>query len=245
MGLGILLVNEVTVVGTYQLYAILRGQFHQGLVRLLLQGERFAVGADAWVLHLMALQLEVIVVAEDALIPLHGLLGPLHVAFQHLGGHLSGYARRANYQSFVVCLEVCAVGTRAHIEAVNPRAAHQLDKVLVALVVLCQHNQVVTTLVALVFHLVGLRAARHVHLASEYGLKLGLALLTQLGVLLVAVVEELLDAEHIAVVGHGHASHAVGYGLVNQPLDAGLAVEDAVVCMYVKVNEVLHSGCSG
>ena len=98
----------------------------------------------------------------------------------------------------------------------------------------------VTALVAEVFYLVGFRASRHVHLASQYGLELGLALLLQFGVFLLAIVEKLLYAHHVAVVGHGHATHAVGYGLVHKPLDAGLAVEYAVISVYVEMNVVLH-----
>jgi hypothetical protein len=35
---------------------------------------------------------------------------------------------------------------------------------------------------------------------------------------------EFLDAEHVAMIGNGHASHTIAYGFVNQPLDAGLTV---------------------
>ena len=188
----------------------------------------------------MPLQLEIIVVAEYTLVPLHGLLGPLDVALQDFCGHLACYTCRADNQPLVVRLEVGAVGTGAHVEAVNPRAAYQFDKVLVALVVLRQHNQVVAALVAVLFHLVFLRVARHVHLAAENGLELRLALLFQLPVLLLAVVEKLLYAHHVAMVGHGHAPHAVGYGLVDELLYTGLPVEDAVISMYVKMDEILH-----
>ena len=54
------------------------------------------------------------------------------------------------------------------------------------------------------------------------------------------VVEELLYAEHVAVVGHGHAPHAVGNGLVYQFLDTCLSVKNAVISMYVKMDEILH-----
>ena len=233
MSLGVLLVDKVAVVGTYQLDAVFACELHQHLVGLLLQGESFAVGADARVLHFVPLQLEVIVVAENALVPLQGLLGTLKVALEYLGRHLAGYARRADNKSLVVRLEVGAVGTRTHVEAVYPCTADKLDKVLVALVVLCQYYKVVTALVAFLLNLVGLGAACNVHLASEYGLELRLALFLQFAVLLLAVVEELLDAHHVAVVGHSHAAHAVGYGLVDKPLDACLAVKNAIICMYV------------
>ena len=57
VGLGILLVDEVHVVGADELDAILVGQLNEHLVGLLLQGEGVAVGADVGVFHLVALQL--------------------------------------------------------------------------------------------------------------------------------------------------------------------------------------------
>ena len=54
-----------------------------------------------------------------------------------------------------------------------------------------------------------------------------------LAVLLVDVVIKFLHAEHVAVVGQGHAPHAVGYGFVDEALDAGLSVEDGVLAMDV------------
>ena len=48
-------------------------------------------------------------------------------------------------------------------------------------------------------------------------------------VLLADVVEKLFYAEHVAVVGDGNALHAVLHGLVYQPADAGLAVEERIL----------------
>jgi hypothetical protein len=36
---------------------------------------------------------------------------------------------------------------------------------------------------------------------------------------------KLLDAEHVAMVGHRHALHAVAYGFIYQTLDAGLTIQ--------------------
>ena len=52
-------------------------------------------------------------------------------------------------------------------------------------------------------------------------------------VLLVYVVEELLDAEHISMVSDGHSAHSVGHSLVNKALDAGLSVQYRVVRVHV------------
>jgi hypothetical protein len=49
-----------------------------------------------------------------------------------------------------------------------------------------------------------------------------------------------LDAEHVTMVGNGHAAHTVGYSLVNQPFNARLTVQNRVICMYVKMYKVFH-----
>ena len=68
------------------------------------------------------------------------------------------------------------------------------------------------------------------------------SLLLQLALDLLDVVVELLDAEHVAVVRDGNAGLSVGHGLVHQTLDAGLAVENRILRVNVKVNELGH-GC--
>ena len=80
VGLGIVLVNEVRVVGAHQLDAVFLGQFHEHLVGFLLQGEGLAVGAYVGVGHLMALQFEIVVVAKHVFVPFYGLPGPGYVA---------------------------------------------------------------------------------------------------------------------------------------------------------------------
>ena len=56
----------------------------------------------------------------------------------------------------------------------------------------------------------------YVHLAAENGFKGFQAFLLASFVDACTVVEELLDAEHIAVVGNRHTLHTVADGLVHQ-----------------------------
>ena len=140
----------------------------------------------------------------------------------------------------MIALQVFAVGTRTHIETVDPGIAHQLHQVLVALIVLCKHYEMVAAHVALVALESLLTVARHIHLTAEDGLERGLALVLELAVDGLAVVEELLDAEHIAVVGDGHAAHTVGHSLVYEPLHGRLSVENGVICVNVEVDEIFH-----
>ena len=133
----------------------------------------------------------------------------------------------------MILLKIGAVGTRTHVIAVYPRARNQLNKVLVSVVVFGKHYEVVSAHVALLFLLVVLCTARHIHLAAEYGLERLLALGLQLAVDFLAVVVKLLYAEHVAVVGYGHALHAVGHSLVDKFLHARLSVKNGVISMYV------------
>ena len=67
----------------------------------------------------------------------------------------------------MVFLKVIAVGPGLVIITVDPRPTDQLDKVLVAMIVLGKHNEVVTTTVAMLFILVSLGTSRHIHLATK------------------------------------------------------------------------------
>ena len=96
------------------------GQLYQHLVGLLLQGERLTVSPLRRVLHLVTLQLQVVVVAKQIVIPLHGLTGTGHIAFQDLGWHFAGNAGRADTQPLMVTLQVGTVGTGTHVVAVHP-----------------------------------------------------------------------------------------------------------------------------
>ena len=83
----------------------------------------------------------------------------------------------------------------------------------------------------------------HIHLTSEDGLEGFQTFFLAAFVDAPNIVVEFLDTEHVAMIGYRHASHAVAYSLVNQSLDARLAVQDRVVCMYVQMYEIFHKMC--
>ena len=268
VGFGRLLILKVAVVGADHLDAVLGGQFEDHLVGLLLHGECLAVGHDVGVFDLVALYLEVVVVAEHAPVPLDSLSRAVDVPAQYLVGHLAGDAGRGDYQTLVIFLEVGPVGARLVVEAVHPGAGDELDEVLVAPHVLGQHDEVIARGVAGLLELVLLAPAGHIHLAAEDGHEVYHPLLLlhvggQLGALLLVgqalhlllhvlelaarlalergdIVGKLLDAHHIAVVGDGHAAHAVGYGLVYDIRYLALPVQERILCVDVQVYEVLH-----
>ena len=192
----------------------------------------------------MTLQLEVIVIAEHAMIPLHSLTGAGHIAVQNLLGHLACYTSRADDKPLMVALQVGTVGTRTLVETVGPCVRHQLDEVLIALVVLRQDNEVIAALVLLTVLLLLRAIACYIHFAAEDGLERLLVCLGALGVHFVHNVVKLLDAEHVAVVGNGHAAHPVADGFVYKILYFRLSVEYGIVRVYVKVNKIFHDFCS-
>ena len=140
----------------------------------------------------------------------------------------------------MILLEVGSVGTRFRVETVYPGTRHELDEILVSVVVLRKHDEVIAARIALLLDTVGFGAARNVHLATEDRLERLLALVFQLAVYLVAVVEQLFHAEHIAMVGDSHAAHAVSHGFVDKLFHRRLSVENGVVGVYVQVYEVFH-----
>ena len=243
VGFGVVLIDKVAVVGADQLDAVFLSQLHQHLVGLLLQREGLAVGALMRVAHLVALKLQIVVVAEQILIPFNGFPCSCDVVLQNLRRHFACYTCRADDKVLMILLQVLAVSTRTHVIAVHPCARHQLDEVLVSVVVLGEDDEVIASHVAFLLHTVRLLAVCHVHLASEDGLERLLALLLQLTVHLVAVVEQLFHAEHIAMIGYRHTAHAVGNGLVDELLNGRLAVEERVVRVDVQMYEVFHVWC--
>ena len=240
VGLSGVFVLEVAVVGAYKLDAFFLCDLHQHGIGALLQGEGIAVGTDVRVFDLMALQLEIIVIAEDPVIPSGCFLSALDVALENLGRHLAGNTRRADDQILVVFLQVIAVGTRPVIVSVGPGTADELDEILISVVVLCQDDEVIARLVAGLLVLVLLVMVRYIHLTAKDRLErlqsVGLALLVDTG----TIVRELLDAIHHAVVGNGHALHAVLDGFIDQVRHLGLTVKYRIMSMYVQMNEIFH-----
>ena len=181
----------------------------------------------------MALQLQIVVVAEDALVPFNGLAGTGDIALQNLVRHLTSNTGRAHDESFVKALQVGTVGAWTHIEAVDPRTRDELDQVLIALIVLRQHDEVIAALVFLAVLLLLRSVLGNIHLATENGLEGFQAFALALFVDADAIIMKLLDAKHVAMIGNGHASHAVTDGFINQSRYLRLSVEDGVISMYV------------
>ena len=120
MCFGIVLVEEVRVVGADELHAVLACQFDEDRVHALLHFVGLTVGSLCGVLHLVALQLQVVVVAPDVVEPADCFFCTFHVAPCYLLGHFAADAGRADDESLVVLSQVLVVGTGSHVEAIYP-----------------------------------------------------------------------------------------------------------------------------
>ncbi len=224
------------------------------------------------------LEFEIVILAEDALVPLYRLLGRSQIALGDSFRDLAAQTCRATDYTLVVLFQLEVVGTRTHIESLGPRLRDDLYEVMISLGILRQQNQVVAALVLLaLFH--RQTATGHIDLASYYRLEIllgqsvvlgfqsrhlrsllgggrargihrglqsgylglgGLYLVATRAVFLLHIVPKLLYTEHVAVVGNRNALHSVGDCLVDEPLNTRLTVQNGVLRMDVKMNEILH-----
>ena len=56
----------------------------------------------------------------------------------------------------------------------------------------------------------------------------------------ICIVEELLDAHHVAMIGDSHTAHAIADSFVDEFGHRGLSVENGVLGVNVQMYEVLH-----
>ncbi len=116
MRLGVFSVDEVRVIGGYDLDAVLACQIDQHRIHLLLLHVGLAVGVG--VVGLVALKLYVVVVAEGFLEPYHLLLGLVELSGGYQPRNLAAETGRADYQPLAVGGKRGLVGSRVMIEAV-------------------------------------------------------------------------------------------------------------------------------
>ena len=140
----------------------------------------------------------------------------------------------------MILRQILMVGAWTHIVAIHPRTADQFDKVLVASLVLGKNNKVPAALVLLNFAKALVATTGNIHFASKYRFERFQSFLLALSVNLAAIVKILLYAEHVAMVGHCHATHAIGNDLIHQFGDTGLSVKERILSMNMKMNEILH-----
>ena len=133
-----------------------------------------------------------------------------------------------------------SVGTRPPVESIDPCVRDELDKILIAVIVFCQHDEVVPASVPVVLVFVLLSVTCHIHLTSEDGLERFKSIFLSPSIDLVAIVEEFLYSKHVSMVSDSHSLHAVGNSLIYELGNTRLSVKYGVVCVYVKMYKILH-----
>ena len=226
VGLSIFLIHKVGIVRTDQFDTIFSSQFDQNLIGLLLKREGLAIGTLVRICHLMALKLQIIVVAPEPLMPLDGFTCPGYIATKDLCRHLACNTGRTDNQVFMILLQFCPVSTRSVIKAVYPRITDQFDQVLIAISVFRQNNQVITAKIILRLFQMHIPTTGHIHLTAEDWLEGFEAVFLALLVNAIADVVKFLNTKHIAMIRDGHTFHTVGNCFIYKPFDTRLSIED-------------------
>ncbi len=182
---------------------------------------------------------EQVVPAEDLLQPAGLLQRALLVTLQQRLQHVAAEAAGGGDEPVVVLLEQLPVHPRLVVVTLEEREAGELDEVAIALVVLGQQREVVVELLAALGVATGVvdaatarrplapRLVRHVGLGADDGFH----------ALVAALLEELEDAVHVAVVGDAERGLSVLHGLGHQFVEAGCAVEHGELGVDVQVGE--------
>ena len=225
---ALLLADEMGVVGRYDLDAVLLSEGEDLLVvdhLLAVDVDNLFVGLRGKVLHLRLVEhhFEVIVVAEDSLVPADGLVEGFFVACDDGARNLSGNTRGGADKSFVVLLYHFVGHSRAVVHTLDVGDGDYLDEVAVAGQVFREKDKVVVAGL-----LPPVVTFGHVDLAAHDGLD---------RLVLAGVFEELLDAVHIAVIGQGNGGHSELFGSFEKVAHRGETVENRVLRVDVKVDE--------
>ena len=220
----VLLADEMDVVCCDHLQVMFLGQLeeHRDIFALTL----IDILRQARNLGLVQHDLEIIVVAEDFLVPFDGPVGSLHVPCQDHSRHFSGHAGGAADKVLVVLLQDFVADPRTIVHTLDMGDRDYLHQVLVAVVVLCEKDEVVIGPVCLVLELVV--SYRDIYLTADDRLDIGVFL---------GEFVELLYSIHVAMVGDGQGRHSELLRTVEQILDRGLSVEDGILGMDMKMNK--------
>ena len=108
MGLCILCIDEMGVVGGYDFYTVFAGKVYQHGVDLLLLHKGLAVGTRD--ICLVALELDIVVIAECLLEPENLSLGFGYVPFGYKAGNFSTETRRTDNQTFAASASLSVRG---------------------------------------------------------------------------------------------------------------------------------------
>jgi hypothetical protein len=222
VGVVVFLIDVVRIVGANHFYVVFAGPAQEHFVHLVL------------FFHLVALDFDVVVFAEN-IVPPFKLLARRFLALpQDSLGHHGAYAAGGGDQAFVVLQDEFLVDAR--VLAVQPFHVAQraeFDEVFVAFGVFGEEQLVVTPVPVFLRERPAVPVGHHVKLAADNGLYT---------LVFGGFGHKLEHPEHVAVVGDSQGFHAVGGGFFEQRRYRRCAIKQGVLGMAVEVCELWHVG---
>ena len=247
---GIFFVNEVRIIGGNQLHAVFAGKVDQHGVDLFLPLVNLHICAGF--LGLMPLQLDIIVLSEEVFEPLYSCFRLAEVAvfrdsIENFLRQLTSQARRAADDSFVPALQQLLIYTRRMIERIG-HVARGHAEVVITHHILRQQDQVPAGPVddicpplavdgfVLAFRQSSAACAVSLHTHDGFERHEGLSADTRfhtvsrtLAVHFLAVVQQVLDTVHIAMIGQRHGVHSGRNTFIYNLFHFGQPVQQRVV----------------
>ena len=141
-------------------------------------------------------------------------------------GHFSPQARGKRDQALAVACEQLVIHARLVVEAVKVSRRDELDQVAVAFVVLAQKHEMVRAFRLRAAVLVIIR--RDIYFAAD----------DRLDAMRRGLVIKIRRGKKIAVVRHGDGRHSAPRGFRRQFADFTCAIEERVIRVEMKVNEI-------
>ena len=218
LGRRIFPVHVVDIVGHYQLQVV----FHRQAPQLRIHNLFFR---QVVVLHLQ----EKVLFPKNFQILLHGCFRPGHIPLQNMHGNLPGHTGAQTDDAFVVTAQQFLIDAGLAIKAFQIAPGHQLHQILVAGIIFRQQDQMIP--VAAFILTVAVRRSQ-IHFAADNGPH----------ALLLCFLVKLHGAVHVAVVGHGDAVHAQGFGITDQLRRFGRTVQQAELGMDMQMGKITSHG---
>ncbi len=182
----------------------------------------------------VVLQFEPVPVAEHAGVPLRGAFRVVVALVLEVAGDLAGEARGQTDEALGVLLEDRVIDPRPPVEALRVADRGELDEVRVTGPVRGEQDEV---------RVVGRGARLHLAGAPVAVRDVGFAADDRRDALRAGLLLELPGAEQVAVVGEGERGHAERDRPVDQIVDPVRAVEQRVLAVRVKMNELHYAVC--
>lgn len=218
---SVLFEDKMRVIGRHDLDAFLLRQSEQSLVVDFLMFVDFLGKSRHF--GLVQLHFKVIVLSEHPFMPPHGLSCGLVFAGKNILRYLARHTRRAADEPLVITLQYLMRDPGLVVESLHMAVRTDLDEVFVALGILGEQYKVIVLPVVLVLERRVIMPG-HIYLAAYDRLDRGV---------LGSMLEKLLDAVHIAVVGNRNGRHAEFFDPVKQLGHGGKSIKDGILGVYV------------